>query len=70
MKWFQKKAVPSLDPDLEPVLLVSICTGETTAAFRNIKTGKTTGICLIRSEADLDDFRKTYGITGEIRRVY
>lgn len=63
-------SVSHVPEDMEPVLLVSICTGETTAGFREKKTGKFTGICLIQSPADLQRFRNDYGITGEIPKIY
>ena len=53
----------------EPVLLTSICTSETTAGFRD-ESGHFTGIMLIRDANDLESFRHTYGIQGEIRRIY
>ena len=43
---FKKQNVSRVPEGMEPVLLVSICTGETTAGFRDKQTGKTTGICL------------------------
>ncbi len=63
----QSKPIPE---GMEPVLLVSICTGETTAAFYNKDTGKSTGVCLIRDDQDLQMFKREYGITGELRRIY
>ncbi len=71
MKLFSKAQKTRPIPEgEEPVLQVSICTGETTAGFYNKATGKTTGVCLIRDEEDLKEFKKTYGITGDIRKVY
>ena len=69
---FGRKHTPrkSIDPSLEPVLLVSICTGETTAGFRDRRNGKTTGVQLISSPEDLEAFRREYGITGDIPKVY
>ena len=69
---FNRKKTPArpVPEGMEPVLLVSICTGETTAAFREIATGKTLGICVIRSHEDLEEFRTTYGIEGEIPKIY
>ncbi len=57
--------------ELEPVLLSSICTGEKTAGFRDLATGKFRSICLIESEKDLQAFMKEYGIReGEMKTVY
>ncbi len=46
----------------KPVMKCSICNGEKVAGFQNIRTGKFEEIMLIRSEADLQDFMRTYGI--------
>lgn len=55
---------------LEPVIRCSICTGEQTAGFREKESGKFRDVALLRSEADLEAFRRQYGIEGEIRRIY
>lgn len=52
-----------------PVIRCSICTGEQTAGFKDRDSGAFHGICLIRDEADLRDFMKTYGVS-EIRKEY
>lgn len=71
MFFHSKKTPAKLVPEnMEPVLLVSICTGETTAAFRDKTTGKTTGICLIQNDSDLEQFRKQYSIQGDIPKIY
>ncbi len=49
--------------NLVPVLKCSVCTGEQVAGFRNKHTGRFTDIMLIRSQADLDEFRRIYKIT-------
>lgn len=64
-RFFQKKK-KTLMYDAEkvkPVLHKSICTGETTAGFREL-TGerKYREISLIRDERDLKEFMETYGI--------
>ena len=68
----RKKETPLQFPPerFEPVLRCSICTGEQVACMRERETGKLREIMLIRSEADLESFRRTYGVSGEIRRVY
>ena len=38
--------------------------------MRERETGKLRELMLIRSEADLESFRRSYGVSGEIRRVY
>ncbi len=65
------RAKKHYDPEKEePVVRSSICTGEKTAGFRDIKTGEFHDICLIRDDADLKQFRKDYGIAGEIKTIY
>lgn len=72
MGLFRKKAAAfTYDRDSEfPVVHASICTGEQTAGFKNVHTGKFTGVMLIRGKADLDRFKAMYGIEGEIRKEY
>ena len=67
-----KKDEPrSYDPaTMEPLIRASICNGEQVAGFKNLQTGEFLEIMLIRDEADLDDFKKRYSITGEIKKVY
>ena len=52
-----------------PVLRCSICTGEQTAGFRDLKTGEFHEIMLIRSDRDLEEFKLTYGVT-ELKKEY
>ena len=54
----------------KPAIKASICTGEKVAGFRDIHSGKFEDIQLIRSEKDLDEFKKTYGIDGDIETIY
>ena len=73
MKLFRKNEPESssYDPSrFEPVIRSSICTGEKTAGFRDKSTGKVQEIMLIRSGADLEDFKRKYGIRGEIETIY
>lgn len=56
--------------NLRPVILSSICTGEMTAGFQNIHTKEFSGECLVRSEADIAEFKRKYGITEEIEKIY
>ena len=48
----------------------SICTGEKVACFKDLRTGALEEIMLIRNDADLEEFRKRYGIDGDIETVY
>ena len=54
----------------KPVIKASICNGEQVAGFRDLKTGAFEEITLIRNARDLDDFKRMYGITGEIEKIY
>ena len=70
---FKKKPLPALSYDpaaVIPVIRASICTGEKVAGFQEIAGGKFREVMLIRSEKDLAEFRRKYGIEGEIRTVY
>ena len=67
----KKKIIHSYDKDNKrPVIKASICTGEQVAGFKDIHTGKIEEIMLIRSEADLDNFKKMYGINEKIEKEY
>ena len=67
----EKKIVHSYDKDSKrPVIKASICTGEQVAGFKDIHTGKIEEVMLIRSEADLDNFKKMYGINEKIEKEY
>lgn len=72
MGFFKKKSRPKrYDPETQqPVLKKSICTGETTAGFRDIKTGKITEIMLIRTPRDLAEFMEQYGVEETPKTVY
>ena len=48
-----------------PVIRSSICTGEKSAGFRDLRTGKFTEILLLRTPGDLEEFRRLYGIGEE-----
>ena len=67
----EKEPRRAYDPAaLKPVIRANICTGEKTAGFRDLKTGKIREVMVIRSAADLEAFRREYGITEEIETVY
>ena len=67
----KKKIIHSYDKDNKrPVIKTSICTGEQVAGFKDIHTGKLEEVMLIRSETDLDNFKKMYGINEEIEKEY
>ena len=45
-----------------PVIRSSICTGEQTAGFRDTASGKFEEVMLLRSDADLQEFLRLYGV--------
>ena len=51
------------------VLKCSICNGEQVAGWKDIRTGKFEEVSFIRSEKELKDFMKSYGII-EITKEY
>ena len=72
MLWFKKKGEKkSYDREKKkPVIRASICTGEEVAGFLDLGSGRFEEVILIRSNRDLEDFKKTYGIEGEIDKIY
>lgn len=53
----------AFDPELQtPIIRASICTGERVAGFKSKVDGRFTEVMLIRSAADEDLFKETYGI--------
>ena len=67
----KKKIMRSYDKDSKrPVIKASICTGEQVAGFKDIHTGKIEEVMLIKNQADLDAFKKMYGIDGAIEKEY
>lgn len=62
---FKKKEAVAKEYDkenLKPVIRCSICNGEQVAGFKDIHTGKFQDIMLIRSEKDLEEFKRIYGV--------
>lgn len=62
---FKRKETVRKEYDREnqkPVIRCSICTGEQVAGFKDIHTGKFQDIMLIRSEKDLEEFKRMYGV--------
>ena len=55
---------------MTPAIRCSICTGEQVAGFVRTGDGRFEEVMLIRSDADLDEFRRKYGIEGDIRKIY
>ena len=65
---FEKKTYDSLTK--KPVIRCSICTGEMVAGFKDIHTGTFEEVMLITKDKDLKRFKDTYGITGDIEKIY
>lgn len=54
-----------------PVLRCSICNGEQVAGFKDVRTGRFEEVCFIRTEAELEDFAETYGLSvSDITKEY
>lgn len=72
MRLFKKKIIVKTYDKVnkKPVIKASICNGEQVAGFKDIHTGKIEEIMLIKSPADLDLFKKMYGIGEEIEKEY
>ncbi len=57
--------------EYEPVIRSSICTGEQVACMRNRATGQLREVMLLRTESDLAEFCRLYGLRAdEIKTVY
>ena len=72
MELFKKKTVTKTydKENKKPVIKASICNGEQVAGFKDIHTGKIEEVMLIKNQADLDAFKKMYGIDDEIDKEY
>ena len=69
---FGKKKVQHLSYDKEnetPAVKSSICTGEKTAGFIDTRTGKYRDVMLIKTTADLEEFKRLYGV-DEVKTIY
>ena len=69
---FGKKKPGKLTYDKEnetPAVKSSICTGEKTAGFIDNRTGKYHDVMLIKSDADLTEFKRLYGV-DEVKTIY
>lgn len=56
--------------NLTPALRCSICTGERVAGFRDRRDGRFKEVMLIRSDADLAEFCRLYGLDAPPERFY
>lgn len=69
---FRKKKIQPAEYDSEnwkPVLRCSICNGERVAGFKNRHTGEFKEEIFIREDAELEEFKRRYGIT-ELTKEY
>ena len=72
MGLFKKKIVTKTydKENKKPVIKSSICNGDPVSCYKDIHTGKIEEVMLIKNQADLDAFKKMYGINGEIEKEY
>ncbi|MBR2992775.1 MAG: aspartate dehydrogenase [Clostridiales bacterium] len=69
---FGKKKTSKLTYDKEnetPAVKSSICTGEKTAGFIDARTGKYRDVMLIKSDADIAEFKRQCGV-DEVKTIY
>jgi len=68
----KKPAAPPYDKSGKiPVIRSSICTGEQTAGFRDLVSGRFQELMLIRDDRDLRDFLRQYQVEeDELRREW
>ncbi len=71
MLWKKSKEKKTYDhTNQKPVIRASICNGEQVAGFLDIHTGEFHEVTLVKSEAEVEEFKKMYGIEGEIEKIY
>ena len=69
--FFHKHTTKTYNPSThKPAIRASICTGEQVAGFVNLEDGSFTEEMLIKNPKDLEAFKKQYGITGDIEKIY
>ncbi len=72
--FWRKKSKPAASFDRTgtiPVIRSSICTGEQVAGFKEKESGRFHEVMLIRTEGDLREFLRLYGIEeAELRREW
>lgn len=68
----KKQEIRNFDREnCRPVIRASICTGEQTAGFKNIHTGRFEEVMLIRNHGDLERFLALYQIEAdEVKKEY
>lgn len=72
MSLFRKKIeLKNYDKETKlPVLKCSICNGEQVAGFKDVRTGKFEEVMFIKSEKDLELFKKQYHIDADVTKEY
>lgn len=61
-----RKKIPPYDrTGKEPIIRSSICTGEKTAGYRELATGRFVEVMCIRNDKDLQQFLSMYGFRKE-----
>lgn len=68
----KKSELPAFPPEeYEPVLRCSICSGEQVACMRERQSGRLHELMLIRSQEELEEFCRSYGVKAEaLRKIY
>lgn len=56
--------------NLVPILMQSICTGETVAGFKDLRTKKFVEVMLIRNDKDLKEFMDKYDLKDIPKKEY
>ena len=74
MLFGKRKKEPAVQYDKAgkvPVIRSSICTGEQTAGFRDQTSGQFQEVMLLRSDGDLEEFQRLYGVeASDIKREW
>lgn len=66
----QKPAYTYDKETMKPIIKASICNGEQVAGFKEIHGSGFEEVMYIRNREDLLEFRKMYGIEGDIEKIY
>lgn len=56
--------------NLVPILMQSICTGETVAGFKDLRTKKFIEVMFIRNDKDLKEFMDKYDLKDIPKKEY
>ncbi len=71
MLWKKSKVKKTYDhTNQKHGIRASICNGEQVAGFLDIPTGDFNEVTLVKSQAEVEEFKKMYGIEGEIEKIY